>query len=112
MPVATGPGSTVTRIQLPTTTARYIRVINKASSGSWWSVHDVSVLASDGKSPEGTGTSTGLQRKNATLTDGTRLQVAYNSGSKAATFDVPWGGTTYSYRLPAGAAAILTTRPA
>lgn len=111
-PIATGPGSTVTRIQLPTTTARYILVVNKASSGSWWSIHDVSVLTPDGKTTEDTGTSTGLQRKNATLPDGTRLQVAYNSGGKAATFDVPWGGTTYSYRLPAGAAAILTTRPA
>ncbi|MFJ7296455.1 discoidin domain-containing protein [Streptomyces collinus] len=47
-PVATGPGSTVTRIQLPTT-ARYIRVVNKASSGSWWSISDVSVYAPGGK---------------------------------------------------------------
>ncbi|WND24013.1 discoidin domain-containing protein [Streptomyces violaceus] len=48
-PIATGPGSTVTRILLPITTARYIRVVNKANSGSWWSVHDLSVLAPDGK---------------------------------------------------------------
>ncbi|MFI7015935.1 discoidin domain-containing protein [Streptomyces sp. NPDC050164] len=111
-PIATGPGSTVSRILLPTTTARYIRVVNKASSGSWWSIHDVSVLTSDGKTTSPPATSAGLQRKNATLPDGTKLQVTYNSGSGAATFDVPWGGTTYSYRLPAGAAAILTTRPA
>ncbi|MFE8990696.1 discoidin domain-containing protein [Streptomyces collinus] len=111
-PVATGPGSTVTRILLPKSTARYIRVVNKAGSGSWWSIHDVSVLAPDGKATSSTGKSSGLQRKSATLPDGTRLQVAYNSGSKAATFGVPWGGTTYSYRLPSGAAAILTTRPA
>ncbi|WP_406395312.1 discoidin domain-containing protein [Streptomyces sp. NBC_00882] len=108
-PIATGPGSTVSRILLPTTTARYIRVVNKASSGSWWSIHDVSVFASDGKSTSSPGTSAGLQRKNATLPDGTKLQVTYNSGSGAATFDVPWGGTTYSYRLPGGAAAIITT---
>ncbi|PPS72500.1 MULTISPECIES: discoidin domain-containing protein [Streptomyces] len=111
-PIATGPGSTVSRILLPTTTARYIRVVNKANSGSWWSIHDVSVFASDGKTTSPPATSPGLQRKNATLPDGTKLQVTYNSGSEAATFDVPWGGTTYSYRLPAGAAAILTTRPA
>ncbi|MFF6877484.1 discoidin domain-containing protein [Streptomyces sp. NPDC012474] len=110
--IATGPGSTVSRILLPTTTARYIRVVNKASSGSWWSIHDVSVFASDGKTTSPPATSAGLQRKNATLPDGTKLQVTYNSGSGAATFDVPWGGTTYSYRLPAGAAAILTTRAA
>ncbi|MDX3692288.1 discoidin domain-containing protein [Streptomyces europaeiscabiei] len=111
-PIATGPGSAVSRILLPTTTARYIRVVNKASSGSWWSIHDVSVFASDGRTTSPPATSAGLQRKNATLPDGTKLRVTYNSGSGAATFDVPWGGTTYSYRLPAGAAAILTTRPA
>ena len=111
-PIATGPGSTVTRIQLPTTTARYIRVVNKASSGSWWSIHDVSVLAPDGKTTATTGSDTGVQRKSATLPDGTQLQVAYNSGSGTATFDVPWGVTSYSYQLPAGAAAIFTKRPA
>ncbi|MGI5429619.1 discoidin domain-containing protein [Streptomyces sp. CA-179760] len=111
-PIAAGPGSTMTRIQLPTTTARYIRVVNKASSGSWWSIHDVSVFAPDGKTTQAKGTSTGLQRKGATLPDGTRLQVAYNSGTGTAVFDVPWGSTTYSYRLPAGAAAIFTARSA
>ncbi|MEU1106832.1 discoidin domain-containing protein [Streptomyces tibetensis] len=111
--IAIGPGSTVARILLPTTTtARYIRVVNKASSGSWWSIHDISVFASDGNTTSPPATSAGLQRKNRTLPDGTRLQVTYNSGSGAATFDAPWGGTTYSYRLPAGAATILTTRPA
>lgn len=34
-PIATGSGSTVPRILLPTTTARYIRVVNEVSSGSW-----------------------------------------------------------------------------
>ncbi|CAL9371396.1 hypothetical protein SUDANB1_00871 [Streptomyces sp. enrichment culture] len=111
-PIATGPGSTVTRILLPTTTARYIRVVNKASSGSWWSIHDLSVLAPEGKATTNASSGKGLQRKSAQLPDGTRLSVTYNSGSGAASFDVPWGGTTYSYRLPAGAAAILTTRPA
>ncbi|MET8081858.1 discoidin domain-containing protein [Streptomyces sp. NPDC005303] len=111
-PVATGPGSTMTRILLPKSTARYIRVVNKAGSGSWWSIHDVSVLAPDGKATSSTGKGSGLQRKSATLPDGTRLQVAYNSGTSAAVFGIPWGSTTYTYRLPAGAAAIFTTRSA
>ncbi|WP_329324678.1 discoidin domain-containing protein [Streptomyces luteogriseus] len=111
-PAATGPGSTLTRIQLPTTTARYIRVVNKASSGSWWSIDDLSVLAPDGKATANASVTKGVQRKSAQLPDGTRLSVTYNSGRGAATFDVPWGGTTYSYRLPAGAAAIFTTRSA
>ncbi|MFI6809092.1 discoidin domain-containing protein [Streptomyces luteogriseus] len=110
-PVATGPGSTVTRIQLPTTT-RYIRVVNKASSGSWWSIDDVSVYAPGGTITAATSPNTGPQRKNTTLPDGTRLQVAYNSGMGMAVFDIPWGSTTYTYRLPAGAAAIFTTRSA
>nr|WP_244889786.1 discoidin domain-containing protein [Streptomyces bicolor] len=115
-PIATGPGSTVTRIQLPATSARYIRVVNRSASGSWWSIHEVSVLAPDGSataaSPSTAATNGGVQRKNATLPDGTRLSVAYNSGADPATFDVRWGATTYSYRLPARAAAIFTTRPA
>ncbi|MGK5695548.1 discoidin domain-containing protein [Streptomyces sp. URMC 128] len=111
-PVATGPGSTVTRIQLPTTTARYIRVVNKAGSGNWWSIHDLSVLAPDGKATTSAGQTKGVQRKSAALPDGTRLETVYNSGSSTAMFDVPWGDTTYSYRLPASAAAIFTTRSA
>ncbi|MDX3641877.1 hypothetical protein [Streptomyces sp. MB09-02B] len=35
-----------------------------------------------------------------------------NPDGGAARFDVPWGDTTYRYRLPSGAAAIFTTRPA
>ncbi|WP_327743787.1 discoidin domain-containing protein [Streptomyces europaeiscabiei] len=108
--IATGPGSTVTRILLPTTTARYVRVVNKSSSGSWWSIHDVSVLAPEGKATSNASATKGVQRKNARLPDGTRLSVTYNSGSGSAAFDVPWGDTTYSYRLPAGAAVILTAR--
>jgi glucosylceramidase len=110
-PIATGPGSTVTRILLPSTTARYIRVVNKSNSGSWWSLHDLSVLAPDGKATSNTGVTKGVQRKSAELPDGTRLSVTYNSGGGTAAFDVPWGDTTYSYRLPAGAAAIFTSRP-
>jgi hypothetical protein len=44
------------------------------------------------------------------LPDGTQLLVVYNSGRSVATFDVPWGDSTYTYRLPSGAAAIFTTR--
>jgi hypothetical protein len=46
----------------------------------------------------------------AKLPDGTQLQVTYNSGTTTAVFDAAWGSTTYTYRLPAGAAAIFTTR--
>ena len=89
MPVVTGPGSTVTRIQLPTTTARYIRVVNEAGSGSWWFIHDVSGYAPGGWITTATSSNTGPQRQNTTLPDGARLQVAYNSGTGMAVFDIP-----------------------
>ncbi|WP_051865616.1 discoidin domain-containing protein [Streptomyces griseus] len=111
-PIATGAGSTVARILLPTTTARYIRVTNEAGSGSWWSIHDLTVLAPYGKATTSASETGGVQRKSAAMPDGTRLTAVYNSGGSIATFDVPWGDTTYSYRLPAGAAAIFTARSA
>lgn len=110
-PVATGPGSPVTRILIPQVTARFIRVVNQGNAGNWWSMHELNVLgpaagaASATSRPYG-----GVQRKTAVLPDGTQLLVVYNSGRSVATFDVPWGDSTYTYRLPSGAAAIFTTR--
>ncbi|MGW3951085.1 discoidin domain-containing protein [Streptomyces sp. NPDC004752] len=111
-PIATGAGNTVARILLPKTTARYLRVTNKTSSGSWWSIHELSVLAPGGKTASSASETMAVQRKTAALPDGTQLTAVYNSGNSTATFDVPWGDTTYSYRLPPGAAAIFTTRSA
>jgi O-glycosyl hydrolase len=110
-PIATGPGSTVTAIQVPPVTGRFIRVVNQGSSGSWWSIHELTVQAPDGPAPV-TGQTGDVQRRTAQLPDGTRLNVAYNSGRRPATFDVVWGPATYTYRLPVGAAAIFTARPA
>jgi hypothetical protein len=109
-PIATGPGSTVTKILVPQVTGRYIRVVNNGSSGSWWSIHELNVLAPAGPANVETGSDSSVQRKTAVLPDGTQLLLVYNSGRSVATFDVPWGDTTYAYRLPAGAAAIFTTR--
>jgi O-glycosyl hydrolase len=109
-PIATGPGSTVTKILVPQVTGRYIRVVNNGSSGSWWSIHELNVLAPAGPANVEIGSDSSVQRKTAVLPDGTQLLVVYNSGRTVATFDVPWGDTTYAYRLPAGAAAIFTTR--
>jgi hypothetical protein len=109
-PVATGPGSPVTRILIPQVTARFIRVVNQGDAGNWWSMHELNVLGPAAGAagatfrPHG-----GVQRKTAVLPDGTQLLVAYNSGRSVATFDVPWGDSTYTYRLPSGAAAIFTT---
>jgi len=83
---------------------------SEASSGSWWSIHELNVLAPGGPASVPPPSDSGVQRKTATLPDGTQLLVAYNSGNSVATFGVPWGNTVNSYRLPAGAAAIFTTR--
>jgi glucosylceramidase len=111
-PIATGPGATVTRILFPQVTGRFIRLVNEGSAGSWWSIHELNVLAPGGPAGGGGGSDRGVQRKTATLPDGTQLLVAYNSGHSVATFDLPWGDSINTYRLPAGAAAIFTTRPA
>jgi O-glycosyl hydrolase len=109
-PIATGPGSPVTKILIPQVTGRYIRVVNQGDAGNWWSIHELNVLGSAGPASVAAGSHSGVQRKTAVLPDGTQLLVVYNSGRSVATFDVPWGDTTYAYRLPAGAAAIFTTR--
>jgi glucosylceramidase len=110
-PIATGPGSTVTTIQVPPATGRFIRVTDQGSSGSWWSIHELTVQA-PGEPAPAAGQSGDVQRRTAQLPDGTQLNVVYNSGKQLATFDVVWGSATYTYRLPVGAAAIFTTRSA
>jgi hypothetical protein len=109
-PIATGPGSPVNNILIPQATGRYIRVVNKGSAGNWWSIHEVNVLAPGAPASMAAGSDSDVQRKTAVLPDGTQLLVVYNAGRSVATFDVPWGDTTYAYRLPAGAAATFTTR--
>ena len=108
--IATGPGSTVTKILFPQVSGRFVKIVNQGSAGSWWSIHELNVLAPGGPASVPAPSDSGVQRKTATLPDGTQLLVAYNSGDSVATFDVPWADTTNSYRLPAGAAAIFTTR--
>ncbi|MFE9202497.1 discoidin domain-containing protein [Micromonospora sp. NPDC007230] len=109
-PIATGPGSPVNKILIPQVTGRYIRVVNQGDAGNWWSIHELNVLGPTGSASVAAGSDSGVQRKTAVLPDGTQLLVVYNSRRSVATFDVPWGDTTYAYRLPASAAAIFTTR--
>ncbi|WP_073836093.1 discoidin domain-containing protein [Micromonospora sp. CB01531] len=109
-PIATGPGSPVNKILIPQVTGRYIRVVNQGDAGNWWSIHELNVLGPTGSASVAAGSDSGVQRKTAVLPDGTQLLVVYNARRSVATFDVPWGDTTYAYRLPASAAAIFTTR--
>jgi len=127
-PIARGGGRTQLRVLLPAVEARYIKIVNTGSSGSWWSIHELNVYTSGApESAAGSSTPSGdslmavttgerpdddLQRKTARLPDGTHLEVVYNAGRKATEFEVSWAGTTYTYRLPAGATATFTTTPA
>ena len=109
-PIATGSGSPVTKILIPQVTGRYIRVVNQGNAGNWWSIHELNVLGPAGQASVAARSHGRVQRKTAVLPDGTQLLVVYNSSRSVATFDVPWGATTYTYGLPAGAAAVFTTR--
>ncbi|MEQ4209181.1 discoidin domain-containing protein [Actinopolymorpha sp. B9G3] len=128
-PIARGGGRTQLRVLVPPVQARYVRIVNTGSSGSWWSIHELNLLAPEGAIASNaaavganaaaaganaavpTVTTTGegdLQRRTASLPDGTQLEVVYNAGQRVATFEVSWAGTAYTYRLPAGATAAFT----
>ncbi|HZC26560.1 MAG TPA: discoidin domain-containing protein, partial [Actinopolymorphaceae bacterium] len=134
-PIAKGGGRTDLHVLVPPVQARYVKIVNTGSSGSWWSIHELNVLAPQAGAASGsTGTSAGamaagataagatgagvdlasaqgdLQRKTATLSDGTELEVIYNAGHSVATFEVDLAGTPYTYTLPAGATASFTKK--
>lgn len=45
-PIASGIGQTLTRIDLPTTTARYVRIVQTGSDAfRWWSIYELNVFA-------------------------------------------------------------------
>ncbi|WP_371572496.1 hypothetical protein [Streptomyces sp. NBC_01314] len=58
----------------------------------------------------GSGDLSQVQRRTATLSDGTQLTALYNTGTSAATFKGQWGTTPYVYRLPPTAVEIFTER--
>src|SRR5690606_33777957 len=45
-PIARGGGRTQLRVLLPAVEARYIKIVNTGSSGSWWSIHELNVYTS------------------------------------------------------------------
>ena len=57
--IATGAGTgQQTRITFATQTARYVKVVETGSSGSWWSIAEFNVLGSSSTSPTPTATAT------------------------------------------------------
>ena len=90
-------------IALPPTTARHLRLVSGATSGSWWSIHELNLRTVDG-SADPVRPGAGLVRATGRLPDGTWVDGYYNAGSTAA--EVPWpiDGFGYTYRLPPTAA--------
>lgn len=112
-PIARGGGRAKLAVQFPAVSARYLRIVNQGSAGSWWSIHELSVSAPGAGAASGSGSGgSGLQQKTATLSDGTKLLAIYNAGKKLATFDRQLGSSTWTYKLPASAVAIFTERAA
>jgi beta-glucosidase len=42
-PIATGAGSATTSATFPLTTARYVRIVQAGTAGSWWSIHELNL---------------------------------------------------------------------
>ena len=102
-------GETV--IALPPTTARYLRIVSTASSGSWWSIHELNLRTS---APADAVTADGgqLRRASGVLADGTRVTGVYNAGDAPAQVQLPVDGFGYAYWLPPTAAATFAVRSA
>ena len=111
--VARGPGRTGEMvIALPPTTTRYLRLVSDASSGSWWSIHELNLRNTTAGSAGSAGGS--LIADSARL-HGHRVIGYYNAGDAPATVPWPVDGFAYTYQLPPTAAvtfAVLGDEPA
>jgi O-glycosyl hydrolase len=111
--IARGQGSTGEMvIPLPPTTTRYLRIVSDASSGSWWSIHELNLRTSTGGVAPATPHGQKLVRASGTLSDGTDVTAVYNKGRHKAQVDFPVTGFGYSYWLPSTAAVTFAVRPA
>jgi glucosylceramidase len=104
--IARGPGrptlAGTMSIMVPRTTAAHVRIRSDEVSGSWWSVHELTLRLSEG--PASLPLGPALVTDTGELADGTEVSGHYNSGAGPAV--VPWSvpGFDYSYRLPPRAA--------
>jgi hypothetical protein len=113
--IARGSGHTgVMTIPLPKTTARFVRLVSEASSGSWWSITELNIGTAPGST---SGDSGHLRTATATLANGpdgvpALVTARYNAGHAAATVAFPLPGFDYAYTLPPTAAVTFATWPA
>jgi hypothetical protein len=96
-------------IALPPTTARYLRLVSEADSGSWWSISELNLRNASnlgGTEPPGPGLISDEDR----LPDKTPVVGYYNAGDGFAVVPWPVSGFDYTYRLPPTAAVTLAVR--
>ncbi len=104
--VARGPGRTgAMTIPLPSTTARYLRLVSDASATSWWSIHELNLRTGDSTTPPA-GPAPDLRTAAGALPDGTQVQGAYNAGAGPA--EVTWAVPGLGYRYLLAPAAAVT----
>jgi len=111
--IAHGQGSTGEMvIPLPPTTTRHLRIVSEASSGSWWSIHELNLRTSTaGALVPATTQGQTLVRASGVLSDGTAVTGVYNAGRQEAQVDFPIDGFGYSYWLPPTAAVTFAVWP-
>ncbi|MBO0824194.1 MAG: discoidin domain-containing protein [Actinobacteria bacterium] len=113
--IAAGAGRPgIMTIPLPTTTARFVRLVSEASSGSWWSITELNIGVSAGSTSSDSGD---LRTATATFPNGpagvpAQIEARYNAGDAAATVAFPLAGFDYAYTLPPTAAVTFATWPA
>jgi O-glycosyl hydrolase len=112
--IARGQGSTGEMvIPLPPTTTRHLRIVSEASSGSWWSIHELNLrTSSGGATVPAILRGQMLLRASGVLSDGTAVTGVYNAGRRDARVDFPVSGFGYSYWLPPTAAVTFAVSPA
>jgi O-glycosyl hydrolase len=113
--LGTGPKISVT---FPTQTARYIRVVQTGSAGNWWSINEFNIYNSavnliseenlnrkdNDKDKEK------LEKAEFVNSDGSKVQVVYNSSNASVTFVQILGEQApFTVTLPAGSAATFTS---
>ncbi|QYR22245.1 discoidin domain-containing protein [Paenibacillus sp. sptzw28] len=101
-------------ITLPTQTAQYIRIVNTAPSGFWWSIGEINVYGPSNGTDSGsiaapTSVSNGLQLQNWTSPEGTQVTVVYNGTGSSQSFPISTD-SSFTYTLPSGTSAMFTTR--
>jgi hypothetical protein len=99
-------------IPLPPTTTRHLRIVSEASSGSWWSIHELNLRTSTAGPGPATPPAQTLVRASGTLSDGTAVTAVYNAGRQDAQLDFPVSGFGYAYWLPPTAAVTFAVQPA